>query len=263
MPTVLADGCHIDRYIPRDLRSMFYHNTIPDYKYRSADGRDPYSFIVDDSLVLYLPLWALKDSPIKSVDAYKHTCTVTDALWRPNGRLFAGAGHITVPDHTAFDIVTALTALQWVNCTNVGSVADETAISKYRTIGGKREWGMVKILSSGKVAIIFGDPSDGTFEGTRQTNNVVLSNTTWALVGFTYAAGTVVIYVDGAVVVSATVEGAIPITLYNGTSDVVIGANGASQSKWTGILGEGWVYSRALTAQEVQHNYLTTRWRYT
>lgn len=41
--------------------------------------------------VLYLPLWALKGSAFKSVDAYKHTATVTTATWQPNGRNFVAA----------------------------------------------------------------------------------------------------------------------------------------------------------------------------
>jgi len=87
MKIPLIDGQSIDRFIPVNLRHMFYRHFMPQYKYAIHDGYAPYGFSTD-GLVLYLPLWALKDSAFKSVDAYKTTATVTTATWTPTGRDF-------------------------------------------------------------------------------------------------------------------------------------------------------------------------------
>lgn len=92
---VLNDGRHIDRYIPRDLRGMFYRNPHPENKYRVVDGYDPYGFSTN-GLVLYLPLWALKGASFKSVDVNKYTCTPsgTTIFWTPTGWSLAGVDEI-------------------------------------------------------------------------------------------------------------------------------------------------------------------------
>ena len=48
------------------------------------------NFIFDPSLVLYLPLHQRDGSSFMSKDAYGHVCTVTGAVWTPEGRLFDG-----------------------------------------------------------------------------------------------------------------------------------------------------------------------------
>ena len=89
----VSNGKHIDAFIPPDLRDMFYrHPTRP---YAWNNGLDPYGFLTE-GLSLYLPLWALKDSAFKSVDANRYTATVTGALWQPDGRLFDGDDLINI-----------------------------------------------------------------------------------------------------------------------------------------------------------------------
>ena len=87
--TRLSDGLSIDRFIPPQLRYMFYNNPTATAKYRIGNGLDPYGFSTN-GLVMYLPLWALKGGSFKSVDAYKHTCSVAGAIWKPDSRQFDG-----------------------------------------------------------------------------------------------------------------------------------------------------------------------------
>jgi hypothetical protein len=47
-------------------------------------------FILDPSLVLYLPLYERDGASFISRDLYGRSCTVTGTLWRPNGRYFDG-----------------------------------------------------------------------------------------------------------------------------------------------------------------------------
>lgn len=47
-------------------------------------------FILDPSCILYLPLWKKDGAQFMSDDMYGHLCTVTGALWTPQGRYFDG-----------------------------------------------------------------------------------------------------------------------------------------------------------------------------
>lgn len=63
----------------------------------------------DPYLKLYLPLYELDGSSFMSKDAYGHLCTVTGALWRPNGRWFDKTSDII----TCGNIGTARTLCFW------------------------------------------------------------------------------------------------------------------------------------------------------
>ena len=59
------------------------------------------NFIFDPSLVLYLPLYQLDGASFVSKDAHGHLCSVTGALWRPNGRWFDGTDDTIAADSVA------------------------------------------------------------------------------------------------------------------------------------------------------------------
>lgn len=211
--------------------------------------------------VLYLPLWNpnLSGGVFKSIDPFGHTCTVTNTTWEPTGRAFAGADYITVPDHAAFDITTNLTAMVWAQITDI-SLQDTYLLSKYATVGNNREWSIGSNQTTGKLYFDFGDPADGTWEATVTTTAAAMVNATWALVGFTFAANTVVVYFDGSVVASG--GAGVPATLWNDVEPINLGSAAGGGNFLTGKMGETWVYSRTLTAGEMLHNYNKTKWRY-
>ena len=262
MPAVTANGYSIDRYIPRDLRSMFYHNTIPDYKYRSADGRDPYSFIVDDSLVLYLPLWALKGSSFKSVDAYKHTCTVTDAFWIPRGRDFNGiSAYLVTPALAPLQVGTGdFTISIWVNLDTVGGAAQNIVRLSYNT-GVVSDYRSAGFFEQGGVIYVHSRTAAG---GEKAASNAI-ADTTWYRLTVVRISEVVYGYINGVAMTTTGIAGAD--FDYSSGGKVYIGAQdneaGGASYFTEGVIGEVSIYNRALTAQEVQHNYLTTRWRYT
>lgn len=55
---------------------------------------DPEGYLLDPSLVLYLPLHQLDGASFMSKDAYGYLATVTGATWGIQGRTFAGAEFI-------------------------------------------------------------------------------------------------------------------------------------------------------------------------
>ena len=219
------------------------------------------NFIFDPSLVLYLPLHELGGSSFMSKDAYGHLCTVTGALWRPYGRYFDGTDdYITVPDHAAFDITTTLSAMVWMRTPDY-TVQHGVLVSKYLATGNKREWSLYQ-WNTGLVKVYFGDPNDGTLEAVEETDSQQILSDTWYLVGFTFGAGTVVIYVNGNTKASTTSSGTLPSSLYNSTADIVVANDGGGNSEFYGDIGEVWIYCRALTLPEMQQIYLATKWRY-
>ena len=103
------------------------------------NGYAPNDFIVDSSLVLYLPLWALKGSPIKSVDRYGHSCSVTGATWTLEGRTLDGDDKIDCGSASALTMGTSdQTVAIWVKLAAdddnaiIGSGATGTTIDGWR-----------------------------------------------------------------------------------------------------------------------------------
>jgi len=248
MPTVV-DGRHIDQFIPRDLRGMFYHNPHPSNKYRIVDGYDPYGFSTD-GLVLYLPLWALKDSAFKSIDAYRHSCTVTGASWRPYGREFDLTDDnikINVPSWS----FTSLSILIWCK----RPAHDDTTF--HDAIG----WGWD--VSPYGVGVYFRDTTDEY--NFKFTNTAVASVATaraftpdtWNLLSKTWDGTTAYDGINGTNYTGEAFSGTItpPTTLY-------LGRRTGGENWFGGDIGEVWVYNRALTATEILHIYNTTNWRY-
>ncbi len=189
---------------------------------------------------------------------YGNIGTITGAAWvRTPGGLwcldFDGADdYVTIPDDPSLDITTTLTALVWVNTSDVSTT--RVSLSKYKVTGGNREWQIDRESADGEVCVYFGDPADGSYEGREVTDTAYYVNNTWLLTGFTFNAGTVVIYINGVAVASSTL-GTIPASLYNGTSDVGVGSDGDLGALWKGKLALPRIYNRALSALEIQNHY--------
>jgi len=201
--------------------------------------------ITDPNLVLYLPLHRLDGASFMSRDAYGHLCTVTGALWTPQGRSFDAVpdDYITVPDHSVFDISAELTVLVWVKCANLAG--GETFLSKYNGVGDNREWSLDRFTDTGKVAVYLGDPNDGTYEGSQRTDDAHIIAGEYLLAGFTFNRGTITLSTDGQDIASSVGGGSIPASLYNGTSDVKVGSLGNNSWNLEGNVGEVWMYRRA------------------
>jgi len=221
------------------------------------------NFILDPSLVLYAPLHQLDGASFMSRDAYGHVCTVTGALWRPNGRTFDGTDDlITVPSETALDnaIDGASTLLAWINPASdgegdLGRILDKS----YYQAGVSDEAG-------GYVKLRLYQPFTGT-DGQWKTTDAIVPINTWSCVGFTYDASATtndaILYVNG--LSKAVTEETGPPTETRRSSagvDAVIGNRATAAYTFDGLIGEIWIYNRALNPLEIQHNYLATKERY-
>jgi len=252
MRTPVIDGQSIEQFIPANLRDMFYRHPMPKYKYAIHNGLDPYGFSTN-GLVLYLPLWALKNNvAFKSVDAYKHTVTVSGAtnLWQPDGRLFAGAEKITCGNNAALYPAKHVTVITWV-------YSDDYAAVNYMSIvNGDDDSApyQLRCRSTNK------DVQFCINAGHTTSMSVAMVNGTWNHCAGTYdqtlGSANIKMYLNKAVgtAVNYTTEITTADTLHIGSR--------AAGLYWVGIIGEVWIYNRTLSAGEVAHNYNSTIWRY-
>ncbi len=194
-------------------------------------------YVYKPGLVLYLPLHTLEGSSFGSRDAYGHLCTVTGGSRKGKGYDFDG-----IDDRiTAGNAITSYPATLCI-------------------------WARPDNKTGGDV--LFYSP---VITMAFYTSNYFLTHSShigcsleyftdgaWAFIAISArnGEGDADLYVDG-----------IERTIYagnnygrGGSTYQIANRNGGNY--FDGSIGEIMVYRRALTPQEIQHIYLTTRWRY-
>lgn len=251
----IYNGKSIDRYIPPHLRDIFYRN--PTRPYARNNGLGQYDFFTE-GLVLYLPLWALKGSAFKSVDADRFTFDVTGALWSPQGRVCDGDDFIQalVPNFRSGDSSGSIEG--WFKSsdkTNFQELfeASDTATNTHRL--------QVRLLqTSGRFGIFWQD--GGGAESPQVNEDFVDGNWHhWVLSssGTAYS-----IFIDG---VSKAISGTNNGNWFSditGVDSISLGAaiGSTTVSFLIGTIDETRVYSSPLTLAQAQHNRNVTIWRY-
>jgi hypothetical protein len=210
------------------------------------------NFVSDPSLVLYLPLYCLDGSSFMSKDAYGHLCTVTGALWRPNGRSFDGEDDkITVPDGSLWDTGDEVTVSCWFKTTTAQTsrslVLHDLNSYKYMlfiTINSTK----IKFYTRTALGMVIPEAT-GIWDDGVWHNAVGVYKRSDGERGK--------LYVDGDLVGTDT---GYDEPIMEGDEGMHIGLY--SNSYFEGTIGEVMVYNRALAPSEVQRNYLATKWRY-
>jgi len=235
----------------------------------------------DPSLVLYLPLWKLdatSGGKITSQDAYGYLCTVTGAVWRPTGRYFDGADdEITMGDTSTF---------AWLHGA-ADTTSFQSTISLWISLPTPEPDALYALVSTNLAAlgsrgfmIFFDDRSAGPYSrrlryqmsnGTASVidfasnDNAYPNDSDFHLLTFTYdqalADTNATIYVD-ATLKKVGNKAAVTPSASASVYALHIGMAGDGSFDAAATIGEIWVYNRVLTSLEIQHNYLTTKWRY-
>lgn len=206
-------------------------------------------WVTDPSLVLFLPLYQLDGAVISSKDHYGHLATVTGALWTPQGSILDGVDDkIAVPFHSAFNISGQLTIEYWLKRT----AATDGCNLQMGDLSGS--W-VVRDNAAAEGFAIY----DGTWEKLPIT---VLAIDTLFHIVITYDANKLVSYYrNGVLGETATFTKALPTI----DAALTIGHEtdaGFGNTWFGGTIGGVKIYNRALTALEIQQNYLATKWRY-
>jgi hypothetical protein len=210
------------------------------------------NFILDPGLALYLPLQELAGSSFMSRDAFGHLCTVTGALWRPDGRYFDGVDDkITVPAHSSIALNNGFTVELWVNV---------VAWQDWDCLYGKQ--------SDDNNKILLYERNDGTFRFLVKSGGVTQADLSFGIcpVGIFHhltvtasGNGDLLAGYQNADLIATDTAYVLPDTSAN---DFIIGARGDGTFNANCVISEFRIYKRALTFPEIQRNYLATKWRY-
>ena len=218
-------------------------------------------FIFDPSLVFYLPLYQLNGASVMSEDAHGHLCSVTGALWRPNGRYFDGTDDLiqanTVANNGLFG--GAHTLIAWARLAAWG--ANREIIAGGRT-DVTSEYSMIGYTNADKFV------ANNDLAGAPAGNQVLSSKTYANDANWHFL--TSVVDADGHInqfVVDGIAEGSdssnnLDLSTLNKFYIGQLPWTSANVNPWQGSIGEVWVYQRELTPLEIQNLYLTTKWRY-
>lgn len=209
-----------------------------------------------EGLVFYTPLWheKLNKTPFPSQDFYHHSCTVVGATWGSQGRTFDGTDDkISIEGSNPLDIVSALTIEAWIKVTDVADY--RMVVGKTVTNDGNDDPYHFRVdITTG---LLFGRVGNGTTSLTITGGTAV--GTGWRHSAFTHTGngGSMSLYLDG---VSDATPVSLTLTPITNAATLTVGTWAVYWFK--GLIGEVWIYNRALSALEIQHNYLATRWRY-
>ena len=207
----------------------------------------------DPNLVFYADLAKHDGAAFMSDDAYGHLCTVTGALWRPNGRLFDGDNNvITLPTASSLDPVTNGSVGLWVKANTITRSDTNVTGDNLYCIGNIY------------LNVFFGATNNAIrvfrYDGTLyyHSGNTAVTTDTWYFVVVTWGTAGIIIYLDGASDGGDGVAGT-----HTGTGmNHYVGTHLGGSTAVDGLIGEAWLYNRALSAGEILHNYTCTKWRY-
>lgn len=210
---------------------------------------------VRSGCVLNLPLYhsSLSPSSFKSLDVYKHSCSVFGALWTPQGRSLDGVDDYVDCGNNAI-----------LNFTN-GEFSIEAWIQVTSFAASRMIFNRGEIDAAGYFFICnsTGDVQLSTNQsGARQntsSNAGDITLNTWYHVVATRNGAVVRLYRNG---VDVTKTSAAHVDPASSTRVAEIGIHKAANWPFAGLIGEVRVYNRSLTPLEIQHNYLATKWRY-
>ncbi len=221
-----------------------------DPKYALRPGR---GYIRDPSLVLDLPLYKLDGDSFMSKDAYGHLCSVTGALWTPQGRRFDGVDdYLDLGTPEALNITgKELTLEAWVYVESwAGCDSYATIVENYETATG----GFLIQKQAANSRFYAGIYADG-WRAANPTGD--LAEHTWFHLMAIYNGATLKFYVDTEEVASV----ASTADIGSSSRNVCVGGKNAANS-FHGKIGEVRVYIRGLTGIESRRNRLATKRRY-
>ncbi len=213
-------------------------------------------YILSTMPVLYLPLWKTDsgesgDSLISS-DGHGFSCTVSGALWTSKGRLFDATDDvIVVPQSTSINITGKITIEEWCYLTGWGEGDFGYLFNKGTFFAHTLKGSAIEGIRF-RVATSAGNKQADTTDG-----SIVLNK--WTHIVCVYDKVAVRAYIDGTVTNGSADTNDIDD---NSAFDLRIGNDTGTTGTFDGTIGEVRIYNRALSAVEVQSNYIATKWRY-
>ena len=176
-----------------------------------------------------------------------HTGTVSGATWAAGkygqGLSFDGADDwVTIPDAADLDLTTGMTLEAWVKPTT--QTGWETVL--FKEMAGDHAYVLYSYASD-----VSGRPSTAVRTGGTMTSvpgTATLATNVWTHLASTYDGATLRLYVNGALVGSRAVSGALTAT----TGPLRVGGNNVWAEWFNGTIDDVRIYGRALSQSEIQ-----------
>lgn len=217
-------------------------------------------FIYDPSLALYLPLYELDGASFASRDAYGHLCTVTGALWRPNGHYLDGLDdYIDCGNPAALHFGTgSFSIITWIKT----ATAENTRIANKRNGTSEGFEVFIRGASSGALGLILKDTSANSYSAADTSTD--LTDDVWHCVAVLIdrVAGVATYMVDSGSDGTGDISAVTGDIDHTNTFKLGIDDGLKATEAFDGLIGEFLAYKRALTLLEYQRIYLVTKWRY-
>ncbi len=224
--------------------------------------------LLDPSLVFYLPLWKKDGTTISSEDGYGHTCTVTGATWRTQGRSTDGTSNIidcgnvsVLANAFGGDTTGAYTYIWWVK---------HTAWTPNRGLLVKGAdpafWGLWTNTPVATPVLSWEMKVTGVTNDLLVTWNISETTTNWnqfVLTGSGRASAGWTLYINGIAKTMTVTYDTLSANVANTTSTLYIpGRAWGASGYFSGIMGDVLVYNRTFSVNEIMLNYLATKFRY-
>ena len=188
------------------------------------------------------------------------TTTVSSGCPQGTCLSFNGSSdYVNFSDNDAvFNFGSKMTAMIWVK--GLPSTAGRQFFSQSDGSASESWWiGSYNVSPYDKLEVFLSDFAPFSSAHTKYwyTNNPVLDGK-WHLVGFTFNAGVLNVYIDGQIAAVSTVWNPNITTLYNSASDINIGCdvfNGSPINCFTGSMDEARLYNEAIPTSQIKEQY--------
>lgn len=163
----------------------------------------------------------------------------------------SNSDNVRIPDSASLSPTSAMTAMCWVD----GAGQGNKYIVAHYDYGNNQRAFALRTQSSGELSVAISDDGTGLAGHMKHyISSITAFDNIWHLVGFTFDAGTLKLFVDGLEDTSITKPTDDPITtIHNAASDVMVGcalSNDSPVSLFDGDLKKPRMWNRALTAAE-------------
>jgi prepilin-type N-terminal cleavage/methylation domain-containing protein len=169
-----------------------------------------------------------------------------------NGCLsFDGSDYVTVAHANVPVFTSAMTAMGWVK-----GVSQSRVVIGQWDDSNQRSW--IIYSAADKLRVMLSADGGTTNYKDYTTTNAIAFDNKWHLVGFTYNAGTLTLYVDGAVAATTAGTDGTCNSLFDSSADLTIGCalSGVTQVNFfTGSIDDTRLFNAQIPTSQIQEQY--------